>query len=1009
MLEVMEYVRTAIAERYTVEKELGRGGMATVFLALDRKHERHVALKILHPHVASALGADRFLREIKLTSRLQHPHILPLHDSGQIGELLYYVMPYVEGESLRQIMEREAVLSVDKALRIGLDVTSALGYAHARGIIHRDIKPENILLSGEHAVVADFGIARAVSTAGGENLTDTGFAVGTVRYMSPEQAAGERGLDGRSDLYSLGCVIYEMLAGRSPLIGANGQLDFARRYVEKPLELRVIRPEVPAGVEEALARVLQPNPDRRFATADEFAAAVRSAIDASPQSARRALPASLRVMRGRLRRWQVPAAIAVLATMVVGGAMVSGEWRPWEQRSYENAGEVTQASVVVVPFSVVGMERSLEDMGEDMASLLSDHFSGQVGPRAIHGRTVASKVRELGIRKGDDVSVEQAYEIARRLGATEAILGKIVRVPGGVEISATRRDLSSDSTLQTAKVTGTLDDWALKTHDLTAQLLAGEAGETGEQLAKLSESSKALLEYVRARAASRRAEYRRAVGHFEAALEYDTAFAMAAMGLAYAASFIPDRTRWHAAVSKAWAHADRLSERDRRYLIARAGPQWPNRSLLGERIAAWSQAVAVNPDRLEALYEWGDELFHRGSVIAGDTVLVLARDLFRRAIQLDSLYLAPLAHLLELEIRTGDTAAVRSLDKLYSVRDSTTVSARFLRWRVAVALRDNIRHARERGQLDRAETPVLIRILAAAQLDGVAMADAESVATLLRSRARLGDRPSEIHLQLYYFALNRGRPLEAAAELKALQTPRELLNAQAVVDQVYWDGDSAIATARVRHLARFLNSGFDTIKSRIGEQYSALCNVTQWQLAHNQTSAARPVVKRLQSILENQDYDPEIRGDMAVCAALLEARLARAKIASSRAAIDRLDSLKTLGGYELLAQANFTIARLREARGDIAGALTAVRQRPYHQDAIMYLSTYLREEARLAAAAGDTAIARRAFQHYATLRADPEPSVLARDVAFRAELEGRLRTAPASGRQQATASRSVQR
>ncbi|HEU5218330.1 MAG TPA: serine/threonine-protein kinase, partial [Gemmatimonadales bacterium] len=210
-----------LADRYTIERELGRGGMATVYLARDLKHNRPVAIKVLRPELAAVLGRDRFLREIAITAGLQHPHILALLDSGEAEGSLYYVMPFVAGESLRDRLERERQLPLDDALRITREVADALDYAHRQGLIHRDIKPENILLSDRHAMVADFGIARAVEQAGGDKLTETGLAVGTPDYMSPEQAAGSADLDGRTDQYSLGCVLYEMLAGHPPFLGKN--------------------------------------------------------------------------------------------------------------------------------------------------------------------------------------------------------------------------------------------------------------------------------------------------------------------------------------------------------------------------------------------------------------------------------------------------------------------------------------------------------------------------------------------------------------------------------------------------------------------------------------------------------------------------------------------------------------------------------------------------------------------------------------------------------------------
>jgi len=264
----------SLQDRYTLERELGRGGMATVFLARDLKHDRLVALKVLHPELAASLGPERFLREIKVAARLNHPYIVPLHDSGQAGNLLYYVMPYVDGESLRQRLGREKQLPVEDALQIARNVAAALDYAHRQGVVHRDIKPENVMLHEGEALVTDFGIAKAISAAGGESLTQTGVAIGTPAYMSPEQAAGETEPDGRSDIYSLGCMLYEMLAGAAPFTGPTVQAVMARRFTETAPPLRAARPTVPEAVEQAVARALARVPADRFATAAQLAQAL---------------------------------------------------------------------------------------------------------------------------------------------------------------------------------------------------------------------------------------------------------------------------------------------------------------------------------------------------------------------------------------------------------------------------------------------------------------------------------------------------------------------------------------------------------------------------------------------------------------------------------------------------------------------------------------------------------------------------------------------------------------
>ena len=316
----LQRLSASLADRYLLERELGAGGMATVYLAQDLKHDRKVAIKVLRPELAAVIGAERFLSEIKTTANLQHPHILALHDSGEADGFLYYVMPYIEGESLRDRLTHERQLPVDEAIRIATEVAGALDYAHRHHVIHRDIKPENILLHDSSALVADFGIALAVSTAGGGRMTETGMSLGTPHYMSPEQAMGEREITAKSDVYALGCVLYEMLCGEPPFTGPTAQAIMARVMTEEPRSLTMQRRTIPPHIEAAVHVSLSKLPADRFATAAEFAEALAGRM-AGRHDGRTVARTAAHLPSYRLADWRSRAiAAGALILAAFGGA-----------------------------------------------------------------------------------------------------------------------------------------------------------------------------------------------------------------------------------------------------------------------------------------------------------------------------------------------------------------------------------------------------------------------------------------------------------------------------------------------------------------------------------------------------------------------------------------------------------------------------------------------------------------------------------------------------------------
>jgi serine/threonine-protein kinase len=319
----------ALEGRYTIERKLGEGGMATVYLAHDEKHERQVALKVLKPELAAVVGADRFLAEIKTTASLQHPNILPLFDSGEADSFLYYVMPYVEGESLRERLDRERQLPVDEAVRLVADMAEALDYAHKAGVIHRDIKPANILMQQGRPVIADFGIALAVGAAGGARLTETGLSVGTPYYMSPEQATGDQHVGPPSDTYALACVLYEMLVGEPPFPGATAQAVLGKIIAGHTVSATEVRPSIPLHVDAAIRRCLEKLPADRFATAADFARALN---DPSFRHGHETVGAAAVAAAGPWKGIAIGLATALVATLAYTG------WSATRSRSLPMAG-----------------------------------------------------------------------------------------------------------------------------------------------------------------------------------------------------------------------------------------------------------------------------------------------------------------------------------------------------------------------------------------------------------------------------------------------------------------------------------------------------------------------------------------------------------------------------------------------------------------------------------------------------------------------------------------------
>jgi tRNA A-37 threonylcarbamoyl transferase component Bud32 len=450
VLDIPPTLHEILAGRYVLKRELGRGGAATVYLAHDIRHERLVAIKVLHPELSHALGAQRFLREIKLTASLQHPHILPIHDSGEAEEQLYYVMPYVEGESLRQKLGADNRLSLDEAVRVGREVAGALAYAHERGVVHRDIKPENILFSGGHAVLADFGIARAINRAH-EKITHQGTITGTPAYMSPEQAR-DRAFDGRSDVYSLACVLYEAIAGVPPFVGDTPQQLLSQRISKTAPLLREYRYDVPTPIETVIAKALSISPDDRYDDARAFSAALSAAIGNSGETL------SARAARPPLQ--QNPWLWVAGVMLVTAGAVVT---TPGGRHQIGLlAGRVDTAQYAIVPFQYVGTPAPSADLEPVSQGLYA-------AMREWDGLKLASDVSVQDLmQRGPEISLDGMRGVARGVRAGKLVWGRVWLTRDSARVRAALYDAVDGVPLREVTVSGP-----------RRELLAGGGGLSG--------------------------------------------------------------------------------------------------------------------------------------------------------------------------------------------------------------------------------------------------------------------------------------------------------------------------------------------------------------------------------------------------------------------------------------------------------------------------------------------------------------------------------------------------
>ena len=649
----------ALADRYELLHEIGSGGMATVYLARDLRHNSQVAIKVLRPDLALSMGGSRFTREVQITASLQHPNILTVLDSGEAAGHPYFVMPYVEGESLGQRLQRESRLTIEEAVRLAAEVADGLAHAHKAGFVHRDIKPGNILLSHGHAMIADFGVAKALEMSATDRLTESGFAVGTVSYMSPEQAGAGK-VDGRSDIYSLACVLYEALSGTPPFTGPSVQAILARNAVDPVPNIRTVRPTVSPALEAAINMALAKVPEDRFATASAFR-------DALLQSA--TTPGIATVVRP-LRRpwWRRRTTLLVAAICLVAAVAV------WRLKAAAPPLEANRVMVypLVLPSDWSGARTS----GEDVATVIGSAMDGAGSLRWVDGWQLLNPAQRENIRL---LSGKEAMAIARHQRCAYAITGRLVARGDSAEVFLELYDVRGDSVIArpSGKTTAIGESWRGGMHAITEILpVLISVSVPDVETRWRARPPQAVAHFLLGEAAFRRLQLATALAEFRHAIESDSTFGIAAVRGAQVAvwNHQPNEAASliHVAVGQELSPRYRLfAEGFQAYLDGRAD----------SAVARLRAVVALDPSMTVAWMQLGEVYMHR-LPIEGNTDS-LAGDAFTRARALDSTSATIQFHLVEILARRGDQKAAAALAKQFAataadtqlVREATLVSA----------------------------------------------------------------------------------------------------------------------------------------------------------------------------------------------------------------------------------------------------------------------------------------------------------------------------------------------
>jgi tRNA A-37 threonylcarbamoyl transferase component Bud32/tetratricopeptide (TPR) repeat protein len=995
--DLRDKLQASLGSAYRLERELGGGGMSRVFVAHDVALDRKVVVKVLSPELAAGVSTDRFRREILLAAKLQHPHIVPVLAAGEAAGLPYYTMPFIDGQSLRKRLDGGRALPRDEVVPILRDVARALAYAHEHGVVHRDIKPDNVLLAGGSAAVTDFGIAKAIVSARAqqsETLTVIGTSLGTPTYMAPEQIAADPGADHRADIYAYGVMAYELITGRPPFHGRPPQQMLTAHLTEAPPPLDERAPSIQPALATLITRCLAKAADERPQSAAEIVQTL-DRLDSSGDWRASGVIAAARERRSRLL-----VAGAVIALVAVA-ALLGG-------RQLIGRGPALDNSVVaVVPFRIASADPSHHYLREGMLDLLAAKLTGEGGLRATEPRTLLAAWRGGGGSQSADLPTDRSLDVAREVGAGRLLLGEVVGTPIRLVLSATLIRVPTGDALARVSVEGAPDSLAWLVDRLAARLLAEVSGEGAQRTASLTGTSLAALRaYLDGQVKLRHGQAQAAGADFARALEADSTFALAGIGLHQASSWYDDQPARERGLRLAWSARDRLGPRDQALLRAVAGPDFPRRSSSAAVLLAREQYTSLAPDRPDAWYLLGDHLFHYGQVHDIQNHHRRSLDAFRRASELDSTYVVPFLHGLDLAVMLGDTAVQRRFERLRLATDTSRVWIPLHRWYVAERRGDSVTaHAiRDSIFAIRTQSPPAAMVQHM-YYDGVGAENAALMVDIFLPLAVASGQGVGIHRFAHDVLLTLGRPRAARTHIDSMFAQDGEINALIVRvrNGLVGDADSADAEAAARELLSWLDAPAPTDSARRVRRRAILRVLEPWRLARRDTSTVRASLEELRALARGdtaaQTVDAQV--DMAVIEAMY-ADIARSPNAA--AMTNRLDSLMRELDYTAVHAgrtqlASIVTARLLERQGDLRRALLAIRRRgDTWANGLLYLPTQLREEGRLAALAGEQRQAIAAYRHYLALRHAPEPHLQEQANAVREELARLEQSFAKSGR-----------